>query len=190
MDMESYYEEWGDRLLEGYERGVEIHPEKILVVGMGGSGIVGHIARDIASLLGLEVEVEVENTPELPGSRGLCKTLVLISHSGNTLETLEAGEKLWEKSVEVVAISTGGRLLKEAERRGWVKIKVEAAPLPRLGLPQMLGPLLRILGIEREMVDEASRELRTGMGSIREEAGELADWLGEKDKVYTAPATT
>ena len=186
MEMEDYYHQWGDNLLSGYKGARKMHIDRALIVGMGGSGIVGHIARDIVNTLDLEIEIEVENTPHIPRWRAMCKTLILISHSGNTLETLEAADRLSEEAVETVAISTGGKLLETARDKGWIGIKVDPAPLPRLGLPQMLGALLKTLGVDENMVREASQQLSGEMRGIRSKADELADWLDSRNEVYVA----
>ncbi len=186
MGMEDYYDQWGGNLLSGYEAAREMCIDRALIVGMGGSGIVGHIARDVVNSLDLEIEIEVENTPYITRWRATCKTLILISHSGNTTETLEAAEKLSGEALETVVISTGGKLLGMAEDKGWIGIKVDPAPLPRLGLPQMLGALLKLLGLDEKRVREASQQLSEELKDIRSKAKKLADWLSKKDVIYVA----
>ena len=112
-----------------------------LVVGMGGSGISGDIAAALASGL-----VQVHKSYGLPPwIRAHPPTLIAISYSGNTEETLSAAEEARNSGISVYAISSGGRLAEMAEANGWPLVLVPGGLPPRAALGYMLGTLLRLL---------------------------------------------
>lgn len=101
---------------------------KILVSGMGGSGIGGEIVKTLVEKE-LKIPLVVNKDYHIPEFVDP-KTLILsVSYSGNTEETLSAYREAVKKKAKIVAITTGGRLGKLAKRK-----KIPIVPIPP-GLP-------------------------------------------------------
>jgi len=90
-------------------------PDNIIVAGMGGSAIGGDLLKDWAKNK-LTVPIEVNREYHLPAYVGK-KTLVLItSYSGDTEEALSAFLDALKRKCMVYCVSSGGALLKYAEK--------------------------------------------------------------------------
>lgn len=164
LKMLHYYRGWGENLWKTYEHidSLERPPRRVLIVGMGGSGIVGHILKDIIYTKSIPIDVKVYNTPNIPRHIIKGSMNILVSHSGNTLEVLRAAEKIREVGRDSVVITSNGELEGIADKYGWSLYKIEAAPLPRLGLPQLLAPILKLLNrrIRLRDVHTTSKKLK------------------------------
>ncbi|CCC81629.1 bifunctional phosphoglucose/phosphomannose isomerase [Thermoproteus tenax] len=132
-------------------RRYEIGPDdRVYVAGMGGSGVVGDLLRDLSALYDWPFDVVVVKDYFFRGRRGL---MIAVSYSGNTVETITAAQEALRRGIPVVAITTGGRLAE----LGIPTIRVPKASAPRAALPQMftaaLWVLRRIYGIEFALPD-------------------------------------
>jgi len=108
---------------------------KILICGMGGSGISGYILRDI-----LEVPVFISQSYDIPKFVD-GKTLVfVISYSGDTEETIFMYKKAVKKTKKIFIITSGGKLSRERN-----VILVPGGLLPRMALAYLFFPMLAIL---------------------------------------------
>lgn len=147
--MLSDYENWerfvlkdGVNLPDSYAWGGKIYRiepnDRLIVAGMGGSGVVGDLIRDLAFVNDWPFEVEVAKDYFFRGRRGL---MLAVSYSGNTAETLAAAEAALRRGMPVVAITTGGRLA----QIGVPTVLVPKASAPRAALPQMLTAALWVL---------------------------------------------
>jgi glucose/mannose-6-phosphate isomerase len=116
----------------------------LVVVGMGGSGIVGDILRDYLEWeIGMTVKTIQDSSLPKDVSR---EDLVLgISFSGNTIETLKTIKQALDKGIRVVAITTGGELKRLAERRGFPVVISQGALAPRAALPQLSASALKLV---------------------------------------------
>lgn len=146
-EMLRYYTLWGEKLRDTYEKVEELRriPRSIQVIGMGGSGIVGYIIKDMVYGKGLPIDIHIFNSPNIPRHRIKKSLNILVSHSGNTIEVLEAAKLIKEVGGEAIIITSDGLMEDIADRYGWRLYKIEPAPLPRLALPQLIAPILKIL---------------------------------------------
>ncbi len=110
---------------------------KIVVIGMGGSGIVGSLLQDyLSDKLNIPIITAKTNLPKIDS-----KTLVLvISYSGNTKETINLYKKA-KKITKPIIITSGGKLCIEKDA-----ILVPKGFLPRLATPSLFFTILTILG--------------------------------------------
>jgi len=136
-------------------------PERIVVLGMGGSAIAGDYFR---ALLSLESAVPVFNVREygLPPFVDERTLVIASSFSGDTEETVAAFEQALATPARKLVITTGGRLLATARANGVPAFTLAYAGEPRAAIGWGLMPLLALgekLGlmqaIERN-VDEAT----------------------------------
>ena len=131
--------------------------KKIIVSGMGGSGISGDIA---SALCDAEAPAQVVTWKNYGLPEWVTKQdyVICISYSGNTEETLSAAKRAMEIGCELYAITTGGKLKKEVTKYGGEVTVVETGHQPRAALPLLLVPLLEKIGIDN--LDEQIEEVR------------------------------
>ena len=109
--------------------------DKILVCGMGGSGIAGYVLRDIVEMpvvinQGFKIPKWVDNN-----------TLVFVeSYSGNTMETLEMYRQAVKKTSKIVAITSGGKLSKADNT-----IMIPGGSLPKNAFHYLFFPMINVL---------------------------------------------
>lgn len=118
---------------------------RIIVTGMGGSGIVGDLLASIASDFG-DVSIYVHKDFYTPRNLLSKDTFVLaISYSGNTLETISTTMLSIDKGARVGIVTSGGRLLELAKEKNMPYIVVRNGLVPRLAMPIMLIAAIRLL---------------------------------------------
>ena len=116
-------------------------PDSIIVAGMGGSAIGGDLLKDWAKTQ-LAVPIEVNREYKLPAYANK-KTLVFItSYSGDTEETLGSFLDALKRKCMIYCVTSGGALLKFAEKLKIPHLRVPSGMPPRAALPYMLVPLL------------------------------------------------
>ena len=116
-------------------------PSNIVVAGLGGSAIGGDLLKDWAKTQ-LSVPIEVSREYKLPAYANK-KTLVFItSYSGDTEETLSSFLDALKRKCMIYCISSGGALIKYAQKHKVPYLQVPAGMPPRAALPYMLMPLL------------------------------------------------
>jgi len=124
---------------------------QLVICGMGGSAIAG-------DLLGGVVEEQVADRIRVHRGWGLPRwvtadaLVAVVSHSGNTPESLSAYDAARERDLPLVALSSGGALQRRAVADGESWIGVPGGMPPRAGIANLFFPLLRIavdLGIAR-----------------------------------------
>jgi glucose/mannose-6-phosphate isomerase len=116
-------------------------PSNIVVAGLGGSAIGGDLLKDWAKNQ-LSIPIEVSREYHLPAYANK-KTLVFItSYSGDTEETLSSLLDALKRKCMIYCISSGGALLKYAQKHKLPHLQVPSGMPPRGALPYMLLPLL------------------------------------------------
>ncbi|MCU7788384.1 bifunctional phosphoglucose/phosphomannose isomerase [Pyrobaculum sp. 3827-6] len=128
---------------------VKIEPSpRLYISGMGGSGVVADLVRDLSTVWNWDIEVIPVKDYFLKTRDGL---LIAVSYSGNTIETLYTVEQAKKKRIPTIAVTTGGRLA----QMGIPTVIVPKASAPRAALPQLLTAALHIVkkiyGVEVEM---------------------------------------
>lgn len=116
-------------------------PDNVIIAGMGGSGIGGDLLKDWARNK-TDVPIEVNRGYELPNYAGEKTLVVIMSYSGDTEESLSAFLDALRRKCMVFCISSGGALLKYAEKLGVPFVRVVGGMPPRAALPYLFVPLL------------------------------------------------
>ncbi len=137
-------------------------PSNIVVAGLGGSAIGGDLLKDWAKTQ-LSVPIEVSREYKLPAYANK-KTLVFItSYSGDTEETLGSFLDAIKRKCMIYCISSGGALLKYAQKLKVPYLQVPGGMPPRAALPYMLLPLLvymekagLVKGLQKELKEAIS----------------------------------
>ncbi len=119
---------------------------KIIIMGMGGSGLAGRLIKQYLEEISVDLKVVLVhdyNTKEKIDS----KTAVFVcSYSGNTEEALYFFNKYSYSIGEFFVLTSGGMLLKDAEKKERVKIvRLEKNLPPRVASTSMFFSILKIL---------------------------------------------
>ncbi len=83
--------------------------DAVVIVGMGGSGLVGDILKFIKDDVGLTVPVFVSKDYTLPHFEAKKPLFVFSSFSGNTHETIAALREAIKKKKNIAVVTSGGR---------------------------------------------------------------------------------
>jgi len=162
--VDGYIDAFMDGLRSGRSvKAEEIDVKRVLLLGMGGSGIVCDVAAEILSSKGIAGQVSKEYTAP-PGEWDL---IIAISYSGNTSETLNSLLRFLDQDSRLVAVTSDGRLARLGERLGFKVIRVRGGIHPRYAFPDMLGAILGYLenlglDLARINLDEI-REFQEGL---------------------------
>ncbi len=117
---------------------------KVIICGLGGSGIGGTIAKEIlfdeASL-----PIEVLKSYSLPSYLDQHTLVICSSYSGNTEETLECYHSAQKHKAKIVCITSGGKILELANKDGNDYIQVPGGMPPRSCLGYSLTQLFHVL---------------------------------------------
>jgi hypothetical protein len=149
-----------------------IEAEEALVAGMGGSGIAGDIAAVVAEERGRRSSVH--KSYGLPGwAKRTDPLVVLVSHSGDTEETLSAAAAALSAGIRPAAVTTGGRLGDMAAEKGWPLVMAPPGPQPRAAVGYLAGGVLRLL--------ESAGMLQGTADDLREAAAVVERLLGGGD---------
>jgi glucose/mannose-6-phosphate isomerase len=93
-------------------------------------------------------------------------TVVAISYSGNTEETLSLVSAAGEAGLPIVTITTGGSLAAMSDEGGWPSIAVPPGLQPRAAVGYLVGAVSRLL---------ASLEMLPDQSAALDEAADLVD---------------
>lgn len=160
--------------LSGIRNQVGNQIENIVVIGMGGSGIVGDLVSAIIQPE-IDIPIKVVKSYELPAFVNQKTLLLAISFSGETQETLKALESAIESSAQIVAITTGGKLTELASKHNFVFASLDKSiPQPRAGLAEMTGTVLSILG-KVGIFPKAEKEIKKASKHLEKRILELSE---------------
>ena len=130
--------------------------KRLIVIGMGGSHLAGDILASIKPSLGV-IAHRNYGLPEMPEEDLKGSLVVLSSYSGNTEEVLDAYSVAKERSLAMVVISMGGKLLEMARKDGVPFVQLpDTGIAPRFASGFSLMALLKIAG-EEELLESARK---------------------------------
>ncbi len=158
------------------------YPNKLLISGMGGSGIGGRIMETLANFEDMG-DISSWNNYGLPAWLSSSDNVICISYSGNTAETLSVAKKAHKLGCKIEVITTGGNLGNLADKNGWQKTLIEGGHQPRAALPLLLKPLLYKLNYPN--IDEIVKEV-SKLGDEKDQIDNIATNLsGKIPCIYT-----
>jgi glucose/mannose-6-phosphate isomerase len=156
---------------------------------MGGSAIGGML---LANYLETEIKlpIQVIRNYDLPSYINSSTLTVVCSYSGNTEETLSAYQEARKRNCFIVAITSGGKLLKMADADKQQIIVIPKGLQPRAAVPYFFFPLLqafenaRLISPQLKFVKETANHLRKeGFETI---AKDLAEKIVDKTPIIYA----
>ena len=159
--------------------------------GMGGSGIVGDIAKSWLEHKGCRIPALSYRGYDLPNCvNGEEHLVVCTSYSGNTEETINNFKDAIERQATVVCISSGGKLEELAKSNGVLHLKIPEGFAPRYALGYMLSKVLAVLGVEKEELEDARENIKSSYEEIKKKAEDIAQRLfGYVPVIYATPLT-
>ena len=119
---------------------------RIIISGMGGSGIGGQILSSISDSEGF-ANITYWNNYNLPKWANKDCLVICVSYSGNTAETLSAAKNALDLGCNLEVITTGGKLRKIAEENNLHITNIEKGHQPRAALPLLLKALVSRVGL-------------------------------------------
>jgi len=111
-------------------------PDRVIITGMGGSAIGGDLVRDWLKK-DVKIPIEVYRGYELPVYADDRTLVIAISYSGNTEETVSAVRDALKRGCMVVAITSGGEVMKIAKEENFPVVNLPTGFLPRFALPYL-----------------------------------------------------
>ena len=121
--------------------------DTLLVMGMGGSGIAGDVLKLISNSVSKK-DIIVRKTYSIPEQILSRKPFCLfISYSGNTEETISGLNDAIKNELDWAVISSGGKLLEEAELHDKAFIKVPTGLQPRNAFGYLTQAVMKILDV-------------------------------------------
>jgi glucose/mannose-6-phosphate isomerase len=123
---------------------VEFTGSGICLCGMGGSAISGDILADCV-IRESEYHMSVLRGMELPGWVDKETLLIAVSYSGNTKEVLTVLDTAQDKGLNIVAVTSGGKLMEICGEEGIPYARVPTGFQPRAALGYLLGSTACIL---------------------------------------------
>ncbi len=149
--------------------------DKIVIAGMGGSGIAGMIFKDCYT----KKPVTLVNSYNIPDFVDSSTLFVAISYSGNTEETLEATRKARKRGARIRAITTGGKLAEIVENA----VIIPDGYQPRSAVGFLTVPLLRGFGLVDDSEIEITKKLLSGYDVSVDPYRKFADEMYSKQKI-------
>jgi len=135
--------------------------DNIVFIGMGGSYIAGLTFKSLYQEE-LRMPIEVRHSVSYINSHTL---YVLVSYSGTTKEVLQALNKLKNvHSENLLVITSGGKLLKEARKRKIEYVKVKPGLHQRFTFAELFFPIVRVFekaGYLRSKREEVHKIIKT-----------------------------
>jgi glucose/mannose-6-phosphate isomerase len=135
----------------------------ILVCGMGGSAIPGDLLKDY---IGDDIHVHVNKGYDVPNWVNKETLAFVISYSGDTEETIASFFKLRKKRVNIVVITSGGKLKRLCEDDNVPLIEVPSGIPPRGAVAYLFIPILMVLQ-NNKLIQDSNKELKKTISSLR-----------------------
>ncbi|MBI2145293.1 bifunctional phosphoglucose/phosphomannose isomerase [Candidatus Woesearchaeota archaeon] len=185
----AFVERFPEHVSEARNLGLDVKVsgvDKVVVAGIGGSAISGDLLKSYCSEKAPGLHVHVSRGYDVPAFTDNRTLVLAISYSGNTEETLSAVKSAMRKGARIVAITSGGKLMQQAEQLNRPVVAIPDGFQPRAAMPYLFLPLLNVLfnaGLIADPAQEisaAAGALKAASSAYRERARMLADKLAGK----------
>ena len=167
--------------------------DHVIFAGMGGSGAIGDMFASILSKT--KIHVNVVKGYLLPKTVDSDTLVVVISVSGNTVETLAVLESAHKLGSKVIAFSSGGKIQKYCTKNKIEHRIIQQYNSPRASFTSYLYSILNVLhsnfNIKKQDILESIRGLenlskKIGSGNLSDEnpAFNLGKWITGVPIIY------
>ncbi len=122
----------------------QFDPDKIMILGMGGSGIGGEL---LSALVEHEAKVPIITVCDytLPAVADERTLVLACSYSGNTEETLSSVNEAFNRSCRIICITSGGKLEEFCKAHELSLFTIPSGMPPRAAIAFLFFPLPMIL---------------------------------------------
>ncbi len=127
-----------------FAQSLEDTPTRVVLMGMGSSGLAADLARDWLMSLS-ETPISVLKSFDLPDAIREDALFVAISASGEASETLRATQEALDRGCQISCISAGGSLAETAQRHGLAYLPIEISPFSRTATFKLVGAIAALL---------------------------------------------
>ena len=117
--------------------------DNILFCGMGGSAIGGDLLQSMIKNK-LDIPMIVNRDYQLPNWVTTSTLVILSSYSGNTEEIVSCYDECIRMKISPIIISSNGKLLKYAKKRGDQHAVIPAGLMPRAALGYAISILFKL----------------------------------------------
>jgi glucose/mannose-6-phosphate isomerase len=118
--------------------------KNLIICGMGGSAIAGDYLAMLGSQVNTDSQIVVWRDYDLPAYISNNWIALVISYSGNTEETISMVKELLKKEIEIITMSSGGKLKTISDINNLNHISLPSGFQPRFALPIILGKAYRL----------------------------------------------
>lgn len=167
----------------------------ILITGLGGSGIGGTIISELIAD-SCQVPVTINKDYFLPAFVNASTLVIISSYSGNTEETLNALQQAISKKAQLVAITSGGKVMELAKQHQFDFIEVPGGKPPRSCIGYSMVQLIKVLSTKKFAPSSLFTDLEKAISlldkeseSIKLEAQSIAKKLVDKIPVLYSLGT-
>jgi glucose/mannose-6-phosphate isomerase len=158
------------RIGEGLGGKIKIVPNKVLILGMGGSAIAGDLLRNYLSNLegGKHIQIVVNRDYDIPHYIDKDWLVIASSYSGNTEETITAMKSAENKTKNIIGICTGGKLENYLKINEYPVIKIPGGLQPRAAIAYSFFPLLYLMMLNGAIKEVGINEIAISINKILE----------------------
>ncbi|MCB2203783.1 bifunctional phosphoglucose/phosphomannose isomerase [bacterium] len=151
----------------------------LIVCGMGGSAIGGDVLRVYAEHEA-RIPITVNRGYLLPAFVNEETLVVVVSYSGGTEESLSAYAEAVNRGAQIVVVTSGGKLLDEAEAAGIPSAVIPGGLAPRAALGYLFFPLLMIAA-RLDILDLQQSVLAETQQVLENATKQYADFLSDRN---------
>lgn len=163
---------------------------QIIIAGMGGSAIAGDVVSDLF-FDSIKTPIYVSRGYVLPASFNEKSIFIAISYSGETEETLSALKEAESRKMEIICMSSGGKLKEIAMAKKYALVELMPGFQPRAAFYMIFTCLIRVLEAfsaipsQKKNLEETIQvleELKGEIGPQKAERSNPAKLLAKKIK--------
>lgn len=159
-------------------------PTSIVLSGMGGSCLAGLIVKNwLDHQYSLSVPMEISRDYQIPAYANANTLVICFSVSGNTEETVSSLHDALAKGCQVAVITSGGKLLDEAQDKGLPYIQLDKISQPRYGVPMHLKAIINLLADYQLIDDQPMNELNNAVHVVADLTRQLAPTVSYEQNI-------
>ncbi|MGV8087022.1 MAG: bifunctional phosphoglucose/phosphomannose isomerase [Candidatus Woesearchaeota archaeon] len=159
-----------EQIKEAYALGKNIilkgNLTQIFICGMGGSGISGQLLEAYFKMLKIKIPIYNINDYTLPEYTDKNSLIFIVSYSGNTEESVSCYKDALKKNLNIIIITTGGKLEEYSRINRLPCILVPKGYQPRNALAYLFFPMLRILE-NAKIINDNSEDVKNLIDNLK-----------------------